>query len=369
MDSRIKELAHNLITYSCALQPKEKVMIHVFGTSAYPLAQQLVKEAYAAGGYPYVQIEDYGINRALLQHCSQEQLELKASLEMAQMKEMDAYIGIRASDNISELSDVPHDKLQLQTTMGNDVLNERVNNTKWVVLRYPNHSMAQLANTSLESFEDFYFYVCNLDYKKMSVAMDALVNLMNRTDRVHITGPGTDLTFSIKDIGAIKCDGKCNIPDGEVYTAPVRDSVNGYITYNTPSVFQGFTYENIRFTFQNGKITEATANNSEKLNAVLDMDEGARYLGEFAIGVNPFILHPMKDTLFDEKIMGSIHLTPGRCYEDAFNGNDSQIHWDLVFIQTEAYGGGEIYFDDVLIRKNGIFVLEELRCLNSENLK
>ena len=187
MDSRIKELAHNLITYSCALQPKEKVMIHVFGTSAYPLAQQLVKEAYAAGGYPYVQIEDYGINRALLQHCSQEQLELKASLEMAQMKEMDAYIGIRASDNISELSDVPHDKLQLQTTMGNDVLNERVNNTKWVVLRYPNHSMAQLANTSLESFEDFYFDVCNLDYKKMSVAMDALVNLMNRTDRVHIT--------------------------------------------------------------------------------------------------------------------------------------------------------------------------------------
>lgn len=211
--------------------------------------------------------------------------------------------------------------------------------------------------------------MCNLDYKKMSVAMDALVNLMNRTDRVHITGPGTDLTFFPKDIGAIKCDGKCNIPDGEVYTAPVRDSVNGYITYNTPSVFQGFTYENIRFTFQNGKITEATANNSEKLNAVLDMDEGARYLGEFAIGVNPFILHPMKDTLFDEKIMGSIHLTPGRCYEDAFNGNDSQIHWDLVFIQTEAYGGGEIYFDDVLIRKNGIFVLEELRCLNSENLK
>lgn len=369
MDPRIKELAHNLINYSCSLQPKEKVMIHVFGTSAYPLAKQLVKEAYAAGAYPYVQIEDYNINRELMLQCSEEQLKFKADLEMAQMKQMDAYIGIRASDNIAELSDVPHDKLQLNTAMSSDVLNERVNNTKWVVLRYPNNSMAQLANTSLEEFEDFYFNVCNLDYAKMSRAMDALVDLMNRTDKVRITGEGTNLTFSIKDIPAIKCDGKCNIPDGEVYTAPVRDSVNGTITYNTPSVFQGFTYENIRFTFKDGKIIEATANDTEKINAVLDMDEGCRYLGEFAIGVNPYILNPMKDTLFDEKIMGSIHLTPGRCYEDAFNGNDSRIHWDLVSIQTPAYGGGEIYFDDVLIRKDGVFVLDELQCLNSENLK
>ena len=369
MDPRIKELAHNLINYSCSLQPKEKVMIHVFGTSAYPLTKQLVKEAYAAGAYPYVQIEDYNINRELMLQCSEEQLKLKADLEMAQMKQMDAYIGIRASDNIAELSDVPHDKLQLNTAMSSDVLNERVNSTKWVVLRYPNNSMAQLANTSLEEFEDFYFNVCNLNYAKMSRAMDALVNLMNRTDKVRITGEGTDLTFSIKDIPAIKCDGKCNIPDGEVYTAPVRDSVNGTITYNTPSVFQGFTYENIQFTFKDGKIIKATANNTEKINAVLDMDEGCRYLGEFAIGVNPYILNPMKDTLFDEKIMGSIHLTPGRCYEDAFNGNDSRIHWDLVYIQTPAYGGGEIYFDDVLIRKDGVFVLGELQCLNSENLK
>ena len=369
MDPRIKELAHNLINYSCTVQPGEKVMIHVFGTSAYGLAQQLVKETYAAGGYPYVQIEDYEINRAFIMGASEEQLKLKAELDMAQMKEMDAYIGIRASDNIAELSDVPQDQLHLYTAMNNDVLNERVNNTKWVVLRYPNHSMAQLANTSLEAFEDFYFDVCNLDYGKMSKAMDVLVEWMNRTDKVHIVGKDTDLTFSIKDIPAIKCDGHCNIPDGEVYTAPVKDSINGVITYNTPSVHEGFTYENIRFVFENGKIIEASANNSEKLNAVLDMDEGCRYVGEFAIGVNPYILHPMKDTLFDEKIMGSIHLTPGRCYEDADNGNDSKLHWDLVYIQTPEYGGGEIYFDDVLIRKDGVFVPEALQCLNSDNLK
>ena len=222
---------------------------------------------------------------------------------------------------------------------------------------------------SLEAFEDYYYNVCNLDYSKMSKAMDNLVALMNKTDKVRLVGPGTDLTFSIKDIPAIKCDGKMNIPDGEIYTAPVRDSINGTISYNTPSVHEGFTYENIVFEFKDGKIVKATANDTERLNQVLDIDEGARHIGEFAIGVNPFINVPMKDTLFDEKISGSIHLTPGRCYEEAPNGNDSSIHWDLVYIQTPAYGGGEIYFDDVLIRKDGRFVLEELDSLNPENLK
>ena len=369
MDKRIRTLAHNLIHYSCEIQPNEKVMIHVFGSDAYPLVRQLIKETYAAGGYPFVQIEDSQINRELLLNCSEEQLKIKNELEMAQVKQMDAYIGIRASANVSELSDVPQEKMQLNASMSSPVLDERVNHTKWCVLRYPNASMAQLANSSLEAFEDFYFDVCNLDYEKMSIAMDHLVDLMNKTDKVHLVGPGTDLTFSIKDIPAIKCDGKFNIPDGEVFTAPVRDSINGTISYNTPSLYQGFTYESIRFTFKNGKIVEATANNTEKINHLLDIDEGARYIGEFAIGVNPYVIHPMKDILFDEKIMGSIHLTPGRCYEEAPNGNASRIHWDLVLIQTPEYGGGEIYFDDVLIRKDGVFVIEELKCLNAENLK
>lgn len=369
MDARVQELAHNLIHYSCKLQPNEKILIHVFGDSAYPLVKALIKETYQAGGIPYVELEDYSIKRELLLGCSAEQLQYSNDLELTRMKGMDAYIGLRASDNIAELADVPQDKIQLNTRMGHDVLEERVNHTKWVVLRYPNYSMAQLANVSLESFEDFYFNVCNLDYGKMSKAMDPLVELMNRTDKVRIVGENTDLTFSIKDIPAIKCDGERNIPDGEVYTAPLKHSVNGYITYNTPSVFQGTTYENIHFEFKDGKIIKATANHTEQLNAVLDIDEGCRYLGEFAIGVNPYIIHPMKDTLFDEKIMGSIHLTPGRCYEEASNGNESQIHWDLVYIQTPEYGGGEIYFDDVLIRKDGVFVLEQLMGLNSEQLK
>ena len=285
------------------------------------------------------------------------------------MKGMDAYIAVRAGENTSELSDVPSDKLNMYYKLTRPTLDYRVNKTKWVVLRYPNPAMAQLAGTSQEAFEDFYFNVCTLDYQKMSKAMDPLVDLMNRTDKVRLVGPDTDLTFSIKDIPAIKCDGLRNIPDGEVYTAPVRESMNGVISYNTFSEEQGFTYENIRFEVKNGKIVKATANDTKRINELLDTDEGSRYFGEFAIGVNPYVLHPMKDTLFDEKICGSFHLTPGMAYEDANNGNKSAVHWDLVMIQRAEYGGGEIWFDDVLIRKDGIFVIPELQGLNPENLK
>ena len=287
------------------------------------------------------------------------------------MKKMDAFIGVRGDDNSAELSDVPEDKLDMYSKLYSSPVHHdiRVPKTKWVVLRYPTPSMAQSAHQSLESFENFYFNVCNMDYKKMSDAMDKLVDLMNETDKVHIKGEGTDLTFSIKGIPAVKCDGICNIPDGEVYTAPVKDSINGTLSYNTPSEYNSFTFDNVCLKFKDGKIIEATANDNERINKIFDTDEGARYIGEFAIGVNPYITKPMNNILFDEKIMGSFHFTPGNCYEDANNKNKSAIHWDLVCIQTTEYGGGEIYFDDVLIRKDGLFVLEELKCLNPDNLK
>jgi aminopeptidase len=369
-DPRIQTLAKNLITYSIELQKGEKVLIENFGLQR-ELVTALVQEAYNAGGFPFVLLKDHQVDRSLLMGAQEEQLSMMATFEAQVMSEMDAYIGLRAGDNISELSDVPSDKMALHgNTVGTKVHREiRVPKTKWVVLRYPSSSMAQLANTSTEAFEDFYFNVCNLDYSKMDQAMDALVSLMDQTDKVQLKGPETDLTFSIKDIAAIKCAGKRNIPDGEVYTAPVRDSINGTITYNTQSPYQGFTFENISFTFENGKIVKATANDNERINKILDADEGARFIGEFAIGVNPYIQHPMKDILFDEKIDGSFHFTPGQCYEEASNGNDSSIHWDIVMIQRPEYGGGDIYFDEVLIRKDGRFVLPELEALNPENLK
>ncbi|MDY5770878.1 MAG: aminopeptidase [Anaerovoracaceae bacterium] len=369
MDPRVKELSRVLTGYSCDLKKGEKVLIDYEGECCKPLVRQLIKDAYKLGARPYVNHRDGAVLREVLMGADEEQIEFLNDYQLYQMKGMDAYIAVRAGENTSELSDVPSDKLNMYYKLTRPTLDYRVNKTKWVVLRYPNPSMAQLAGTSQEAFEDFYFNVCTLDYQKMSKAMDPLVDLMNRTDKVRLVGPGTDLTFSIKDIPAIKCDGLRNIPDGEVYTAPVRESMNGVISYNTFSEEQGFTYENIRFQVKNGKIVKATANDDKRINELLDTDEGARYFGEFAIGVNPYVLHPMKDTLFDEKICGSFHLTPGMAYEDADNGNKSAIHWDLVMIQRAEYGGGEIWFDDVLIRKDGIFVIPELQGLNPENLK
>ena len=369
-DPRIDVLAHNLINYSLKLKKGEKVLIENFGLQR-DLVKALVREAYKVEAYPFVSLKDHQVNRELLLGAEREQYDMMATFEANVMKEMDAYIGLRSGDNINELADVPADKMSIEgDTIGKKVHREiRVPKTRWVVLRYPNSSMAQLSKMSTEAFEDFYFNVCNLDYSKMSKAMDSLVDLMNKTDQVRLTGPGTDLTFSIKDIPAIKCAGEMNIPDGEVFTAPVKDSVNGVITYNTPSPYQGFTFENVKLTFENGKIVKAEANDTERINKVFDTDEGARYIGEFAIGVNPYILHPMQDILFDEKIDGSFHFTPGQCYDEAYNGNSSNIHWDMVNIQRPDYGGGEIYFDGVLVRKDGRFVLPELECLNPENLK
>lgn len=369
MDPRIIKLSNMLTSYSCDLQKGDRVLIDYEGEAAKFLVCQLIKDAYKLGAKPFVNHRDSRVLREILLDCDEEQIEFLNDYQLYQMKGMDAYIAIRGNENTAELSDVPSEKLNLYNRLTTPTLDYRVNETKWVILRYPNPSMAQLANKSQEAFEDFFFDVCTLDYKKMSRAMDRLVEVMNRTDKVRLVGPETDLSFSIKDIPAIKCDGLRNIPDGEVYTAPVRESMNGVISYNTPSEEQGFTYENIRFEIENGKIVKATANDTEKINQLLDTDEGARYFGEFAIGVNPFVLEPMKDTLFDEKICGSFHLTPGMCYEDAPNGNKSAVHWDLVMIQRPEYGGGEIWFDDVLIRKDGLFLIDELKCLNPENLK
>ncbi len=368
-DERIKKLASTLVNFSCALKAGENVLIESTG-DCDALVTELVKAAYAAGGNPFVWLRKPAVNRALNMGCNEAQTALRAELDGEMMSRMQAYIGVRSSDNSAEMSDVPEDRLSIEGRLYWQPVhgNIRVPKTKWVVLRYPTPAMAQSASMSTEAFEDFYFDVCCLDYSKMDKAMDSLKALMERTDRVHIKGVGTDITFSIKGLPAIKCAGACNIPDGEVYTAPVNGSINGVISYNTPSLHDGFTFENIVLTFKDGRIVEAKSNDTQRINKVFDVDFGARGVGEFAIGVNPFITFPMKDTLFDEKIKGSFHFTPGSCYDECPNGNKSSLHWDLVCIQTPEYGGGEMYFDDVLIRKDGRFVLDELMCLNPENL-
>ncbi|MCD4839053.1 aminopeptidase [Neobacillus sedimentimangrovi] len=369
-DPRLEKFAEVITGYSIEVQPGENVLIEMIGVQDPEFLKILIEKVYEKGGNPFYNIKDPRVTRAFLKGANEEQLKKQMIVDMTQMKLMDGYIAVRGGDNITELSDVPSEKINLYNRLYSEVLDERVNNTKWVIMRYPTPSMAQLSGVPTDVFEQFYFDVCTLDYKKMDKAMDALEDLMNRTNKVRIVSPGTDLTFSLKGLGAVKCSGKRNLPDGEVYSAPVKDSVNGVITYNATTIYNGTTFDNIRLVFKDGKIIEANGSNTKKLNEILDTDEGARYIGEFAIGVNPYVLHPMKDILFDEKIAGSIHFTPGQAYEGvADNGNRSAVHWDMVLIQRPEYGGGEIYFDDVLIRKDGLFVVPELEALNPENLK
>lgn len=369
-DPRMTKLAELLIKYSCSLKPNEKVLIEAIDIPT-DMTCELIRVARSAGVDPLVTIKNNQVMRALMVHASKAQMDLIADTEALRMSKVQAYIGIRGNHNIAELSDVPGDHYKLyQATVWKRVHQEiRVPKTRWVVLRWPHPAMAQQAGKSTEAFEKFYFDVCTMDYAKMSRAMQPLKERMMRTDRVRITGPGTELSFSIKGIPAIACDGKLNIPDGEVFTSPVRNSVNGTLQYNARTIYQGVVHDNVRFEFKDGKVVKATSTNTEHLNKVLDTDEGARYIGEFAIGFNPYVTEPMLDILFDEKIAGSFHFTPGQAYEDADNGNRSTVHWDVVCLQDKARGGGEIWFDNTMIRKDGIFVVDDLKGLNPENLK
>ncbi len=366
-DPRFDKLAKLLVEYSIRLKRNENVLVEAFDVPD-EMTVALIRAMQKAGAFPFVQVYHARVNRALALGVSDRQLNLLASHELARMKKMHAYVALRGSNNITELSDVPINTMKLMAKKLRPVTDYRVKKTKWVVLRWPTPSMAQLAGMSTEAFEDFYFNVCTLDYRKLQPGMRTLKALMQRTDRVEIKGPDTDLRFSIKGVPAVICGGDRNVPDGEVFTAPQKESVQGHVRFNAPSIYQGISFDGIRLEFRDGKIIDATSNQPEKLNKILDSDAGARYIGEFSLGFNPYVLEPMRDILFDEKIAGSFHFTPGQAYEEADNGNRSQVHWDMVCIQRRKYGGGEIYFDGKLIRRDGEFLPKELRSLNRERL-
>lgn len=371
-DPRYQKLADILVRHSIKLKEGEKVLIDAFDVPP-TMTAQLIRSVAEQGGLPLVSTYSNEVLRALYSVATDEQMKTIGEVERRRMEAVNCYIGVRGNQNISEMSDVPAEMMALyEKHWWKHVHSEiRVPKTRWVVLRWPNASMAQAAGMSTEAFEDFYFRVCaETDYARMAEAMKPLHALMDRTDQVHITGPGTDITFSKKGIATIPCAGSHNIPDGEIFSCPIRNSVNGTISYNAETLYRGSIFNNIKLTFRDGKVVEAEAGGglTAKLNDILNADEGARYIGEWSLAFHPHILHPMKDVLFDEKIAGSFHLTPGQAYEEADNGNRSQVHWDMVMIQRPEYGGGEIWFDGVLVRKDGLFVLPELKPLNPESL-
>jgi len=367
MDPRIVKLAELLVNHSCRLQPGERVLIEAFDLPSPDLVTELVRQARAVDAIPLVELRNNQVLKNWVQTADEATLKMAAEIDAARMREMQAYIGIRASENSADFSDVPEDALERyqQHYMKPVHFEIRVPDTKWCVMRYPTPSMAQSANLSTSAFTDFFFRVCTADYARMEEAQKPLQKRLEQADRVRLVAPGTDLQFSIKNIPVVPCHGRRNIPDGEVFTAPVRESVNGTISYNIPSRYQGMVFRNIKFTFEQGKIVDACCDGAtDRLNKILDTDEGARYIGEFSLGVNYEIQEPILDTLFDEKIGGSLHFTPGNAYTTADNGNRSSVHWDLVLSQTPEHGGGEVWLDDELIRKDGRFIVDDLRALN-----
>jgi aminopeptidase len=366
-DPRFDKLAKLLVNFSTKLQPGDKVLIDSFDIPA-EMTVALIRATREAKAVPMVQTQQARVGREMALGATDDQFSLIAAHELARMKKLDAYIAMRGAENICESSDVPPEQMKLVAKRLKPVLDHRVKKTRWCVLRWPSPSMAQQAGMSTEQFEDFYFNVCTLDYARMQPGMRALKDLMDKTDRVEIQGPGTDLRFSIKDIPAITCGGNHNIPDGEVFTCPVKNSVQGFVSFNAPTIYQGTAFDNIRLEFKDGKVAGATGSNTKRLNEILDSDAGARYIGEFSLAFNPHILHPMRDILFDEKISGSFHFTPGQAYEGADNGNRSQVHWDMVNIQRADYGGGTVHFDGKLIRQDGLFAPKQLQSLNPEQL-
>ncbi len=369
LDPRLQELARTIVRHSLRLQCGEKVYIEATDIPAEGITA-LIREIRQAGALPLVTLRQSAVLRELYRESNREGMALLGRQEAAQMAEVEAYIGLRGAPNSSELADVPDEQMRLYQRLWWQPVHQaiRIPKTRWVVLRWPHPAMAQQAQMSTEAFEDFYFSVCTLDYGRMATAMAPLVRLMQATDRVRIEGPGTELSFSIKGMAVIPCAGEYNLPDGEVYTAPLRESVEGRIRFTARSIFRGTVHEGIELAFSRGRIIAAHSSQSEILNRVLDADAGARFIGEFALGVNPHITRPLLDILFDEKIAGSFHLTPGSCLDNTPNGNSSQIHWDMVCIQNPEFGGGAIWFDEQLVRRDGRFVPAELQGLNPENL-
>lgn len=363
-----KKLANMLVNYSCKVKQNEKVLI-TYSDCPDSFIERLIEEISAVQAIPVIYRLDKTIKRSLLLSSTEKTMEYYRDIVSPIMQSVDAVILIGGSNNDFELSDVPAKTFSMYSkTYVNPVHFEIRCSKKWVLLRYPTPAFAQRSQMSSEKFAEFFFNVCTLDYAKMDKKMEPLKQLMETTDKVHIVTPTTDLTFSIKGLPAIKCSGQCNIPDGEIYTAPIKDSVNGQIIFNIPAVDNGVEFNNIKLVFKNGKIIDFDCNEKEKFQEILDTDNGSRYLGEFSFGLNPYCINPVKDILFDEKMSHSIHLAIGSSYDDCYNGNKSAVHLDLIQKHTEEYGGGKIYFDDVLIYENGRFIEPKLVDLNAEKL-
>lgn len=354
MDQRDEKLANILVHYSIKAKKGDKVIID-FHEAGKTLALEVYKKLLDIGAFVYLEAKLDGFEHAYYKHASSEQINHVFDFEHEKPDEVDARVVIRSSFNSKEMSNIAPEKIAARRKTMQPFLNKYVEK-RWILTYYPSHGMAQEADMSLEEYKEFYFKTCLLDWESVKESQEKLKNAIDDGKVMRVVGEKTDITLSMEGRDGIKCCGEHNMPDGEVFYAPVETQVNGHVYFDLPSIFSGKEVKGIYLEFENGKIIKATAEkNQELLHAILSTDEGSKYLGEVGIGTNFQITKPTKEILFDEKIGGSIHMAVGRAYKEGGGQNESAIHWDMI---KDLRKKGEIYIDGKLIQKNGKFLLD-----------
>lgn len=352
VDPRLKKQAEILVDYSLKFKKGENVAI-LAEFQARPLVLELYKLLIKRGaGEVKVHFSDYEFTEAYFKNASKKQIDHFPQLEYDEMKKMDCYIRIGSPSNTRGLTGVDASKIMARQKVVRPILNYRIDKTRWLVTKYPTNAQAQEAGMSLSEYSDFVLSaIVDVDWPKLHKQQEKLKRLVDKTEKVRLVGEKTDLSMSIKGRTAINSSGTYNMPSGEVFTSSVEDSAEGVITYTYPALYMGREFHDVRLEFKKGKVVRATSDKGEKdLNKILDTDMGARFIGELGLGNNYKIQKFTKDILYDEKIGGSIHIALGRGYKDTLSKNESAIHWDMI---KDLRKGGEIYFDDKLVQKNG----------------
>lgn len=369
-DPRIVTVAETLVNYSAEIQPGDLVAISGT-TETVPLIQTLYQKALEADGFPTVFAGVPGLSGLLYEFGSDEQITFISPVQELVVNEFDVTITIRGAVNTKALSNVdPAQQAKREAAHGKiiEVLMQRgaERDLKWVATQFPTNAYAQDAEMSLREYEDFVYTACLVDepdpvtaWQELAEQQARLIEYLRDKDQVRIVSEDTDLTLSIKDRTFVNSDGKNNFPDGEIFTGPVEDSVNGVVTFDFPAIMAGREVEGVRLRFEDGGVVEASARKNEAfLKEMLQTDEGAPYLGEFAFGTNYKIQRFTKDTLFDEKIGGTVHMALGAGYPETGSQNESAIHWDMI---CDIRRGGEVYVDGELFQKDGQFIIGDWR--------
>jgi aminopeptidase len=355
-----------IVHHSLCLKRGERVLIDVIGQPE-EFIKELVNCVYKIGAEPIVQYFPVGLMKSLISGVSPGQLAFWVKNQLNLLENVQAYVSIREEENSYEYYDLPDDTYKLYVSQYvKPTQMKALGLERWLLLKLPTAGMAQKAKLSTEGLNRLFYNSISMNYREFASKVQPLADRLSHTDRVRIVSPYTDLQFSIKGIPNLICDGKFNLPDGEIFTAPVLNTVQGEIRFNISTTFLGRVYSDIQLEFNKGKLVKATGNCPDDIMALLSTDEGASRIGEFGIGLNPYIQQPTNNLCFDEKMAGSVHLAMGQCFSLASNGNESSIHIDFVLCQLESFGGGEMYFDDKLVRKNGLFIEPELQYLNDD---